>query len=62
MSEPKITLTDLSVNDMNVLLAGLGKLPLDAAYPVFMKVKAQAEAQINAQKNPTTAAGVPSAA
>jgi hypothetical protein len=48
MNEPKITLSDLSVNDMNVLLAGLGKLPLDAAYPVFVKVKAQAEAQITA--------------
>jgi len=31
MNEPKITLNDLSINDMNVLLAGLGKLPLDAA-------------------------------
>jgi hypothetical protein len=48
MNDTKITLTDLSVNDMNVLLAGLGKLPLDAAYPVFMKVKAQAESQLPA--------------
>jgi hypothetical protein len=50
MNEPKITLSDLSVNDMNVLLAGLGKLPLDAAYPVFIKVKAQAEAQLSANE------------
>jgi hypothetical protein len=46
MNEPKITLTDLSINDMNVLLAGLGKLPLDVVFDVFMRIKAQAEAQI----------------
>lgn len=49
-SDAKIALTDLSINDINVLLAGLGKLPLDAAYPVFVKVKAQAEAQLSVDK------------
>jgi hypothetical protein len=46
MNEPKITLTDLSVNDVNILLSGLGKLPLDVVFDVFMRIKAQGEAQI----------------
>lgn len=42
----KITLTDLSVDDVNILLSGLGKLPLDVAFDVFMRVKAQGVAQM----------------
>ena len=44
--ETKITLTDLSVNDVNILLSGLGKLPLDVVFDVFMRIKAQGEAQM----------------
>ena len=50
MNDTKITLTDLSVNDMNVIMAGLGKLPLDVVFEVFTRIKAQAEAQL--QTNP----------
>ena len=46
MNDNKITLTDLSVNDVNILLSGLGKLPLDVVFDVFMRIKAQGEAQI----------------
>jgi len=46
MNEPKITLTDLSVNDVNILLSGLGKLPLDVVFDLFMRIKAQGEAQM----------------
>ncbi len=42
--EIKLTLT---MDELNVLLAGLGKLPLEASIGVFGKVKAQAESQIN---------------
>lgn len=45
MSEPKINL-ELSVNDVNVLLAGLGKLPLEVAMDLCLRIKAQGEAQI----------------
>lgn len=44
--ETSITLTDLSVNDVNILLSGLGKLPLDVVFDVFMRIKAQGEAQM----------------
>lgn len=46
MNDTKITLTDLSVNDVNILLSGLGKLPLDVVFDVFMRIKAQGEAQM----------------
>lgn len=36
----------LTVDDINVVLAGLGKLPLEVAVVVFGKIKAQAESQI----------------
>lgn len=52
MNETKINLTNLSINDVNTLLAGLGKLPLDVAYPVFMLVKAQAESQVQGAEQP----------
>lgn len=53
VKEVKITLADLSVNDVNLLVAGLGKLPLDAAIDVFMRIKTQAEAQLQKQDSVT---------
>lgn len=38
-----------TVEEMNILLSGLGKIPLELSLPVWQKVKAQAEAQINAE-------------
>jgi hypothetical protein len=46
MNDIKITLTDLSVNDVNLIMAGLGKLPLEAAVDLWMRLKQQGEAQI----------------
>lgn len=46
MSEPKINLTDLSVNDVNLIMAGLGKLPLEATVELWARLKQQAEAQL----------------
>lgn len=36
----------LTLDDVNVILAGLGKLPLEVSVAVFGKIKAQAESQI----------------
>lgn len=46
MNDQKITLTDLTVNDMNIIMAGLGKLPLEAVVELWMRIKAQAEGQM----------------
>jgi hypothetical protein len=43
MKEVTISLT---VEELNILLAGLGKLPLEVAVAVFGKVKAQVESQL----------------
>jgi hypothetical protein len=49
MNELNIKLT---VEDINLILASLGKLPLEASIGVFGKVKAQAESQINPVQTP----------
>lgn len=36
----------LTVEDINLVLAALGKLPLEVSVAVFGKIKAQAESQI----------------
>lgn len=45
----EVTLT-LTIDELNVLLAGLGKLPLEMAVAVFGKVKVQADAQLQEPK------------
>ena len=42
----------LTVEDINVVLAGLGKLPLEASVVTFGKIKAQAESQIQPAEPP----------
>lgn len=42
----KVTLT-VDVNELNVLLAGLGKLPYEQVFQVFDKVAKQAQDQLN---------------
>ena len=46
MSDVKIALTDLSVNDVNLIMAGLGKLPLEATVDLWMRLKRQGETQL----------------
>lgn len=46
MNDTKITLSDLSVNDVNLIMAGLGKLPLEAVVELWARLKQQGEAQI----------------
>ena len=54
MNDIKITLTDLSVNDVNLIMAGLGKLPLEAVVDLWMRLKQQGEAQL--RQEPSNAA------
>ncbi len=54
MNDVKLTLTDLSVNDVNLIMAGLGKLPLEATVDLWMRLKQQGEAQLKPQaENPS---------
>lgn len=43
---PLITLTNLSVQEINLLIAGLGKLPLEISADLWGKVRQQTEAQL----------------
>lgn len=54
-SDRKMTLTDLSLDDMNLLIAGLGKLPLEVAADLWLRVKAQGEAQLKPPETPESA-------
>lgn len=47
MNDPKITLTELTVADCNLIMAGLGKLPLEAVIELWSKLKSQAETQLS---------------
>jgi hypothetical protein len=49
-----VTIT-LTVDELNVVLVGLGKLPLEVVLNVFGKIKAQAEAQVNPPVEPEQA-------
>jgi len=51
MNEKEITLK-LTIEDINGILNGLGKLPLEQSLGLFTKVKQQAEAQLP-QQEPT---------
>ena len=47
-----ITLQNLTIEEINLILAGLSELPTKSgAYPVAMKVKTQADAQLALQEN-----------
>ena len=51
--DKKLVLSELSVNDINVIFAGLGKLPMEAVVELWMRLKQQAEAQIAAEPQMT---------
>lgn len=51
----QMTLSDLSVDDVNLLIAGLGKLPLEVAADLWLRVKAQGEAQLKPPETPESA-------
>ena len=49
MNDKKLTL-ELTVNDINIIMAGLGKLPLEVSVDLWAKIKTQAEAQFQAEQ------------
>lgn len=49
-----MTLKDLTIEEINVILVALGKLPLEASLTLFTKIKAQAETQLQESKERTT--------
>jgi hypothetical protein len=50
MNDIKFTLNDLSVDEINCILAGLQELPAKIANPLSQKVKEQAESQLPKQE------------
>lgn len=40
----------LTLDELNLVLAALGKLPLEASLPAFEKIKTQAQQQAQAQQ------------
>lgn len=49
-----MTLKDLTIEEINVILVALGKLPLEASLTLFTKIKSQAETQLQESKERTT--------
>ena len=45
-----MTLKDLTIEEINVILVALGKLPLEASLTLSTKIKSQAETQLQEQK------------
>jgi hypothetical protein len=56
MNDIKIILSDLSIDEVNAILAGLQELPAKICNPMSQKIRAQAEAQLQAS---SPAADVP---
>jgi hypothetical protein len=57
MNDKKLTL-ELTVNDVNLIMAGLGKLPLEATVDLWMRIKQQGEAQLKAEPRTRWADGL----
>lgn len=49
--DKKVTL-ELTVNQLNVILAGVIKLPIEAALETYTEVQKQAQRQLGDQPNP----------
>lgn len=52
----KLSLTDLDLNEINVLIAGLMELPAKASMPLYTKIKTQVDAQMS-KANEASASG-----
>jgi hypothetical protein len=42
----------LTIEEINLVLSALGKLPLESSLNIFLKVKEQATSQLQEQNNP----------
>lgn len=58
MNDIKFNLNDLSVDEVNAILAGLQELPAKIANPLSQKVREQAEAQLPKQDSAPEAASL----
>lgn len=54
MSQLRFILSDLSLDEVNNILAGLQELPGKICNPISRKIKEQAEAQLPKQEKPQT--------
>lgn len=50
MNDIRITLSDLSIDEVNAILAGLQELPGKICNPISQKIRQQAEAQLPKQE------------
>lgn len=55
MNDIKFNLNDLSVDEVNAILAGLQELPAKIANPLSQKIREQAEAQLPKQDSASAA-------
>lgn len=58
MNDIKITLSDLSIDEVNAILAGLQELPAKICNPMTQKIRQQAEAQLPQQEQQPEAVAV----
>ena len=58
MNDIKFTLNNLSVDEVNAILAGLQELPAKIANPLSQKIREQAEAQLPKQDSAPEAASL----
>ena len=49
MNETTINLTDLSIQEVNYILAGLQEIPAKISNPLSQKLREQAESQVSKQ-------------
>ena len=52
MAEEQKVKLELTVNQLNLILAGLAKLPLEAVYETFTMIQQQANKQLGAPSGP----------
>ena len=53
MNKPTFTFTDISLDEANILLAGLQELPAKVANPLTQKLQQQAQGQMPTAETPT---------
>lgn len=58
MNDIKITLSDLSIDEVNAILAGLQELPGKICNPMSQKIRQQAEGQLPQQEQQPEAVAV----
>jgi hypothetical protein len=57
-TQPTLDLTDLSIDEVNIIIMGLVKLPYETSAQVVDKVRVQASAQIQAAQQTTRPDGI----